>query len=87
LINVAQLRMKSKVEIPYPELPEVSQSGIRQAGTGKIYDKKPFKFFCEKGKEYFWCACGNSHTQVSFDSDFWCQIFPSFCVYSISLSV
>lgn len=34
---------------------------------GKIYDRKPFKFFCEKDKAYLWCACGLSKTQPFCD--------------------
>lgn len=30
-----------------------------------MYDKKPFKFMCEKGKAYMWCSCGHSKTQVT----------------------
>jgi CDGSH-type Zn-finger protein len=39
----------------------------RATEKGKIYDKKPFKFRCEKGKVYFWCNCGHSHTQPFCD--------------------
>ncbi|GAB6023084.1 hypothetical protein CHUAL_007175 [Chamberlinius hualienensis] len=34
---------------------------------GKIYDKKPFKVHCEKGKAYNWCACGLSKSQPFCD--------------------
>jgi len=34
---------------------------------GKIYDHKPFKFKCEKGKAYYWCACGLSKGQPFCD--------------------
>lgn len=42
-----------------------TNSAIQQPEKGKIYDKKPFKFLCEKGKSYLWCTCGWSKTQVT----------------------
>jgi len=39
----------------------------RATEKGKIYDKKPFKFRCVKGKVYYWCNCGFSHTQPFCD--------------------
>ena len=49
-----------------PEVNKVSEfhSSINQQDKGKVYDKKPFKFTCEKGKSYMWCSCGYSKTQV-----------------------
>ena len=41
-------------------------SSLNQPEKGKVYDKKPFKFLCEKGKAYMWCSCGHSKTQVLF---------------------
>lgn len=31
---------------------------------GKIYDKKPIKMFLEAGKNYSYCTCGWSRSQV-----------------------
>lgn len=36
----------------------------KQAEKGFIYDKKPVKVKCKKGKIYMWCACGHSKHQV-----------------------
>lgn len=49
-----------------PEVNAVNEfhASVNQAEKGKVYDKKPFKFLCEKGKTYMWCACGHSKTQV-----------------------
>jgi hypothetical protein len=58
------VRSKSTVAVPDAEIHPVGKSTAAQPGFGKIYDKKPFKFTCIAGKEYFWCACGQSHTQV-----------------------
>lgn len=38
----------------------------QQKELGIIYDKKPFKYECIKGKAYVWCSCGHSHKQVNF---------------------
>ncbi|ODN06038.1 CDGSH iron-sulfur domain-containing protein 3, mitochondrial [Orchesella cincta] len=38
-----------------------------QSNKGKIYDKKPFKFNCIKGKSYMWCSCGWSKSQPFCD--------------------
>ncbi|XP_076348767.1 uncharacterized protein LOC143246248 isoform X2 [Tachypleus tridentatus] len=54
-----------------PELEERPEkqyhSSYYQKEKGKIYDKKPFKFQCQKGKAYFWCSCGHSKRQPFCD--------------------
>lgn len=37
----------------------------KQHEKGFIYDKKPVKVNCKKGKIYMWCACGHSKHQVN----------------------
>ncbi|XP_077564664.1 uncharacterized protein LOC144180146 [Haemaphysalis longicornis] len=55
----------------FPELqprPESAyHTAYRQPGTGRIYDKKPFRFEVRKGRVYHWCSCGFSHTQPFCD--------------------
>ena len=36
----------------------------KQQEKGFIYDKRPIKVKCKKGKIYMWCACGHSRHQV-----------------------
>lgn len=31
---------------------------------GKVYEKKPAKVELKPGKNYHWCSCGYSHSQV-----------------------
>jgi len=31
---------------------------------GRIYDKKPFPIYLEAGRQYSWCTCGHSKSQV-----------------------
>ena len=31
---------------------------------GRIYDKKPFPIHLEAGRQYSWCTCGHSKSQV-----------------------
>ncbi|EFX72874.1 CDGSH iron-sulfur domain-containing protein 3, mitochondrial-like [Daphnia pulex] len=52
-----------------PEVNTVSEfhASSKQEEKGKVYDKQPFKFMCEKGKSYMWCACGHSKTQPFCD--------------------
>jgi len=57
-------RVKTTVSVPYEDIHPVGKSAASQTNFGKIYDKKPFKFRCTAGKEYYWCACGHSKTQV-----------------------
>jgi len=61
----SQIRWKTDV----PEVNAVGEfhSSINQSEKGKIYDKKPFKFLCQKGKSYMWCSCGHSKTQPFCD--------------------
>lgn len=42
-------------------------SSYSQPGTGRVYDKKPFKFEIKAGHVYHWCACGFSHMQPFCD--------------------
>uniref|UniRef100_A0A224YED9 Hematopoietic stem/progenitor cells protein like protein n=1 Tax=Rhipicephalus zambeziensis TaxID=60191 RepID=A0A224YED9_9ACAR len=57
-----------------PDFPELSprpeqayHSAYTQPTKGRIYDKKPFRFECKKGRVYHWCTCGFSHTQPFCD--------------------
>ncbi|XP_077511915.1 uncharacterized protein LOC144122204 [Amblyomma americanum] len=56
---------------PFPELsprPEQAyHSAYSQPATGRIYDKKPFRFEVKKGRVYHWCTCGFSHMQPFCD--------------------
>jgi len=54
---------KDEPEIPQNPLKAVHSASL-QPENGKIYDKKPFRMKCEKGKAYFWCLCGHSKSQV-----------------------
>jgi len=60
-----QIRTKSEV----PEVNAVGEfhASIGQSEKGKIYDKKPFKLLCQKGKSYMWCSCGYSKNQPFCD--------------------
>uniref|UniRef100_T1JCX5 Iron-binding zinc finger CDGSH type domain-containing protein n=1 Tax=Strigamia maritima TaxID=126957 RepID=T1JCX5_STRMM len=51
-----------------PRLPDAQfQTAHLIKEKGKIYDKKPFRMLCERGKVYMWCACGRSKTQPLCD--------------------
>ncbi|CAG7826665.1 unnamed protein product [Allacma fusca] len=65
--EAASMRQKVTTQVPYEKLDIYTQKAVNQPGKGKIYDKKPFKFFCEKGKTYLWCTCGYSHSQPFCD--------------------
>ncbi|CAG0885840.1 unnamed protein product [Cyprideis torosa] len=39
-----------------------------QQQKGLVYDKKPFRYTCEAGKAYKWCACGHSKSQPFCDN-------------------
>jgi len=39
----------------------------KQQEKGFIYDKRPIKVKCKKGKIYMWCACGHSKHQPFCD--------------------
>ncbi|XP_071454634.1 CDGSH iron-sulfur domain-containing protein 3, mitochondrial [Hetaerina americana] len=61
----------SKVQKSIPGMPQNKMEGFSSAGqqpvNGLIYDKKPFKFTCVKGKKYAWCLCGRSKSQPLCD--------------------
>jgi len=61
------IRSKSTVELPYKKLSDISDIGIAQPGKGRIYDKKPFKYYLVKGQTYLWCTCGWSKSQPFCD--------------------
>lgn len=61
--NLFQLRGKRN-NVPDNNPVSEFHASVGQPEKGKVYDKKPFKFLCEKGKQYFWCSCGQSKTQV-----------------------
>jgi hypothetical protein len=52
-------------EIPQNPLKSIYTASL-QPENGKIYDKKPFRMKCQKGKTYFWCLCGQSKSQVLY---------------------
>jgi hypothetical protein len=54
---------KDEPEIPQNPLKAIHAASF-QPENGKIYDKKPFRMKCQKGKAYFWCLCGQSKSQV-----------------------
>ncbi|GFY48750.1 hypothetical protein TNIN_295491 [Trichonephila inaurata madagascariensis] len=56
------------------DIPELNEPPLKkfyeayyQTDTGRVYDKKPFKIKCTKGKTYYWCSCGWSHDQPLCD--------------------
>lgn len=51
-------------EILPKNLLEDIHTASQQTQLGVIYDKRPFKIFLEKGKNYSWCSCGMSRQQV-----------------------
>ncbi|XP_069697855.1 CDGSH iron-sulfur domain-containing protein 3, mitochondrial [Periplaneta americana] len=53
-------------EIPQNPLKSIHTASLQQE-NGKIYDKKPFRMKCLKGKTYFWCLCGQSKSQPICD--------------------
>lgn len=61
--------MRSKSTKDNPDIPKnaIQQfvTGDKQRKMGVIYDKKPFRVHCVPNKQYAWCACGYSKTQVS----------------------
>ncbi|KAG0415539.1 hypothetical protein HPB47_007303 [Ixodes persulcatus] len=63
-----QVRWCSSQVERFPELQDRPEqqyhTSYKQAGKGRVYDKKPFRFECKQGHVYHWCACGFSHTQV-----------------------
>ncbi|XP_046985067.1 CDGSH iron-sulfur domain-containing protein 3, mitochondrial [Schistocerca americana] len=52
--------------VPQNPLAEIHGASL-QKQNGEIYDKKPFKMKCEKGKTYMWCLCGRSKSQPLCD--------------------
>ena len=57
-----------KVKGPGIELKEKNwQIEFYQKKKGKPASRRPFKMTLYKGKEYRWCTCGHSKTQVSID--------------------
>jgi len=61
--------LDKKIKVPEQEfqLQPTGRSAAGQAGFGKIYDKKPFKYRCTAGEIYMWCSCGWSHSQPFCD--------------------
>ncbi|CAM1321912.1 CISD3 (predicted) [Pycnogonum litorale] len=54
-------------ELPEPVEDSKHYSAYSMKEKGKIYDKKPFKFKCYKGRTYMWCSCGYSNYQPFCD--------------------
>lgn len=52
-----------KPEIPKNVIDQV-YSASYQPENGKIYDRKPFKMRLYPKKNYMWCLCGYSKSQV-----------------------
>ena len=49
----------------HPEAPLFpNEYSLEGPPKGRIYDKQPFKFRVEAGKEYIYCTCGHSTNQV-----------------------
>ncbi|GIY88619.1 uncharacterized protein CEXT_590581 [Caerostris extrusa] len=74
-LNIVSFRKYSKRRNPdVSDIPELNEPPLKkyyeayfQPDHGRIYDKKPFKLKCTKGKIYYWCACGWSHDQPLCD--------------------
>ena len=45
----------------------MADTGTQDAGTPQIARLKPYFHVLEKGKSYFWCACGRSRSQPFCD--------------------
>jgi len=73
--GVGNIRTKITKAEPSYELNESGRAAALQPGKGKIYDKKPFKFTCIKGKSYMWCACGWSKSQPFCDKTHLNQLY------------
>ncbi|KAM7303785.1 CDGSH iron-sulfur domain-containing protein 3, mitochondrial [Ixodes scapularis] len=69
--HLAVVRWCSSQAERFPELQDRPEqqyhTSYKQAGKGRVYDKKPFRFECKQGHVYHWCACGFSHTQPFCD--------------------
>ncbi|KAL7288959.1 hypothetical protein TKK_0016920 [Trichogramma kaykai] len=57
---------KKESSMPVNPLKEYYAASF-QKENGVVYDKKPFKILCEKGKVYYWCLCGQSKNQPFCD--------------------
>ncbi|XP_044742648.1 CDGSH iron-sulfur domain-containing protein 3, mitochondrial [Chrysoperla carnea] len=66
LIRFSSTSNQETIRIPKNPLTD-KHSASFQPDNGAIYDKKPFKMVCEKGKKYAWCLCGKSKTQPLCD--------------------
>lgn len=53
-----------KNQRPHPETPQFPDEYSTEPLKGKIYDKKPFRLELMANKNYFWCVCGTSKSQV-----------------------
>lgn len=53
--------------LDYPFKDLLNSQNELVTAKGEVYDNKPFKFLCEKGKTYNWCSCGLSHNQPFCD--------------------
>ncbi|XP_046387708.1 CDGSH iron-sulfur domain-containing protein 3, mitochondrial isoform X2 [Ischnura elegans] len=65
-VNYCSKPSKSIPGMPKNILEDFNSSS-KQPTCGVIYDKKPFKFTCVKGKKYAWCLCGKSKSQPLCD--------------------
>merc|ERR1712137_911845 len=59
--------VRTLTDVPDTNAVSSFHNASNQEQKGKIYDKKPFKFMCQKGKSYFWCSCGHSKNQPFCD--------------------
>ena len=55
---------EKKKQQRHPETPQFPNEYPVEPLVGKIHDKKPFRMELEAGKNYFWCVCGTSKSQV-----------------------
>ena len=60
------LKKLRKVRHDLSQNDSVIYNEYKQTEKGFIYDKKPVKVNCKKGKIYMWCACGHSKHQVGW---------------------
>ena len=57
---------KKKKRKAHPETPQFPNEYPIVPLQGKIHDKKPFRMELQAGKNYHWCVCGTSKSQVMY---------------------
>ncbi|XP_015913046.1 uncharacterized protein [Parasteatoda tepidariorum] len=72
--KILSCKYSSRRKPDVSDIPELNEPPLKkfyeayyQAEKGRVHDKKPWKIKCEKGKLYYWCACGWSHDQPLCD--------------------